>query len=174
MTSSGTPTRRASLWRAAVVTIGGFVLLGLLAGWLWYVLAEPAAYTVTSRGAVMGEGEAAQQFGVDVTFGWIGAVAGGGWGALCAWWYARLGWSHVLLTLAGAVAASALAWRLGHALGPPEPRAVVRSAEAGTQVAMQVQVGAYGVLLFWPIAALLGLLVVVTWFTRDDSQSWPT
>lgn len=165
-----TPVHRPSRRRGAVVTIGGFLVLGLVVGWLWSVLAEPAAYSVTRDGAVMGETEAANQFGVNVAFAWLGALVAVLWGGICAFWFAGHGWPHVISTLLGALAASALAWRLGILFGPPPPEPVVKAAEVGSKVPMQVRVDSYGVLLAWPIAALIGLLVVVTWIAPNDGD----
>ncbi|MGH3424106.1 MAG: hypothetical protein ACRDO8_05215 [Nocardioidaceae bacterium] len=154
--------------RGALVTVAGYVALGIVVAWLWSVLAHPAVYTVTRDGAAMGEAEAGKQFGVTVTFAWLGALAGVGWGAFCAWRYAWHGWPHVVVTVLGAAAASAVAWRLGMALGPPDPEPVARAAEAGSHVPMRLRIDSYGVLLAWPVAGLAGLLAVVTWLLPDE------
>lgn len=174
MSDAPATAREPSRMSGALVTILGFVVLGAVAAWLWSVLAVPAAYTVTRDGATMGETEASKQFGVTVTFAWLGAVAGVIWGGFCAWRYAAHGWPHVVVTLVGAAAASALAWRVGLLLGPPDPEPVTRTAQAGTMVPMQLHIDSRGVLLVWPVAALAGLLAAVTWLVpADDAEGDP-
>lgn len=152
-----------------VVTIGGFLVLGVLVGWLWSLLADPASYTVTRQGVMLGETEAAKQFGVAVTFTWLGALAAVLWGGLCTWRLAGNGWVQVVVTVVGAMAAAVVAWQLGLALGPPDPGPIVRSAGVGTHVPMQVDIHGYGVLFVWPLAAVLALIAVVTWLVPPES-----
>lgn len=171
------PAATRSAPQAAAVTIVGFCVVGALAGVVWPLLAEPANYTVTESGVRLGEAEAAKQFGVTVAYAAIGALAAVCWGGFCAYRYAARGWPHVLVTLAGAAVAALLARRLGVLLGPPDPSTVVGSTSPGEHVPMQLDVNSYGVLLVWPVAALVGLLVVLIWLApvepSESSESAP-
>lgn len=162
-----TIVRRSPLATSILVTVIGFLVLGLLVGWLWSVLADPSSFTVTNDNGVMDEVESAKQFGVTVTFTWLSAVAALAWSTLCSWRFAALGWPHVVSTAAGAAAASAIAWRLGVLLGPSDPVTAIKTAKVGTLVPTRLVLDSHGVLLVWPVVALIALILVVTWFVPE-------
>jgi hypothetical protein len=155
------PPSRRDVARAAILTLILFTVLGCLAAWLWSMWADPAHYQVTRDNAVMGELEAGRQFGTDVVYSAIAVVAGLVAGSVLGWRYGRVGWVLPVVTALAAVGAAVIAWRLGIALGPPEPLTAVGAAETGELVPERLDVHARGLLLLWPTAALVGLIASV-------------
>jgi len=149
---------RDEMVRASVVALSLFAVLGCLAGWLWSVWADPALFVVTRDNAVMGEVEAGRQFGADVVYSAIAVVAGLVAGSVMGWRYPRVGWLLPVVVTVASGAAALLAWKLGMALGPPDPRATLSEAAVGATVPERLDVHARGLLLLWPIAALVGLI----------------
>ena len=147
--------------RAGLVTVMIFAVLGCLAAWLWSAWADPARYLVTNNNAVMGELEAGRQFGPDVAYSVIAVVAGLVAGSILGWRYGRVGWVLPVVTALAAAGAGVIAWQLGIALGPPDPRTLLGGAAAGDLVPERLDVHARGVLLLWPAAALVGLIASV-------------
>ena len=149
---------RAEMVRLGVATLAIFAILGCLAGLLWAAWADPALYLVTNDNAVMGELEAGRQFGTDVVYSAIAVVAGLLAGSVLGWRYARAGWLLPVVVAIASIGAAVLAWRLGMALGPPDPRTALPEAAVGAFVPERLDVHARGLLLLWPIAALTGLI----------------
>jgi hypothetical protein len=67
----------------------------------------------------------------------------------------------VVLVTVGALLAGWLVLRLGLWLGPANPRDVLPHVADGAKVPMQLRVHASGLLLVWPITALLGAIGVI-------------
>lgn len=149
--------------KGAFATVVGFVVLGVVAGVVWAWLADPIDYTVVRVGDQVGlsadEAASTAQFGVLMTYAWVGAAAAVLWGAFATWRWGRDGGAGVIARTAfGAVLGAFVAWGTGVLVGPPEP--TVGSHRAGAHVPAQLGIDAYGVLFVWPVAALVGLLLV--------------
>lgn len=165
MTRPGTGTgRRAASWPAAiVVAVVGFVLLGLLAGWVWSQLAHPPEYTVYRRNYAYysSEAEFGHAFDMDLTFAWIAAIAGVVGGLVLGWRCWSLGWAITVLAVVAAAAATVVAWRAGVFLGPSAVHESAAAAHPGDTFAAPVRLGTRSILLIWPLATLLGVMVSV-------------
>ncbi len=148
----------AQVARASLIALAVFAALGLLAGWVWARWAEPAGYVVTSHGAVMGELQAGQRFGVDADYSALAGAGGLLAGSLLGWRQGRLGWVQPVVVALAAGLAAVIAWRLGVTLGPPPPAQALKGAQLGDLVPEELDVHAKGLLLLWPIAALVGSL----------------
>lgn len=157
-----------------VTTTVGFVLLGLLVGWLWSVLAHPPEFTVVRGNGVMDEVQAAHQFQMTVTFTWLSASAALIWGAVCSVRFSVTGWPQVVTTVAASTVAGVIAWRLGVLLGPPSPEGAIRSASVGDKIPTRLILDSHGILLVWPVVALVAFVVVLTWFVPDDPPIDPS
>ncbi|WP_370619253.1 hypothetical protein [Mumia sp. Pv 4-285] len=149
--------------RGRLAVIVGFLVAGVLAGLTWAWLADPIQYTVIrvgdQSGLSAGEAASTAQFGVLVTYTWIGAAFAALWGAFATWrWGRDGGTAAIALTTVGAVLGAFVSWGVGVVAGPPEP--VVGDRAAGATVQAQLGIDAYGVLFVWPVAALIGLLLV--------------
>ncbi|HET6624842.1 MAG TPA: hypothetical protein VFG63_00495 [Nocardioidaceae bacterium] len=155
--------------RDLAVVLGCYLVLGLVCGLLWWLLVDPASFTkVKAGGGSMGEVELGKRFNGDGWFAVIGGVAGVASGVALTWWRSRdFLLTTVLLLLGAALAAAAMAVT-GHALGPGDPDAALAAAKAGTHVPIELEVTAKASYLVWPIAALIGSLVVL-WTPPGDN-----
>jgi hypothetical protein len=159
----------------AVVVLGVFVVLGILCGLLWWLLVDPAMFTKFKTGAGMGELELSKQFDSDGWYAVIAAVTGVVAGSLLTWWRSRDFLLTTVLMVVGSAIAAAVMAETGHLLGPPDPRPILAAAAVGTRVPVQLSVTAKASYLVWPIAALVGALLVLWSSPRDAGvdPSWP-
>ncbi|GAA2407850.1 hypothetical protein GCM10010191_15390 [Actinomadura vinacea] len=144
------------MWTWAVTTLI-IALLGLPAGLLWTEISPKVTYIVVQGQALLAEPEGQGPIGVDGRFALIAVVAGVLCGAAA---YLAGGRGNdlplVLGLAAGGLAASLLAWRLGHQIGLDAFQRAVRRAPDGRTVTGVAQLRATGILVFWP---LLGVAV---------------
>jgi hypothetical protein len=95
--------------------------------------------------------------------GWLAilGVAAGIAVALAVYLASRPGRVGPLLALAvGGVLGSVVAWRTGHLLGPGELASAARALPVGGRLSAPLGVSAYGVLLTWPMAAVITYFAV--------------
>jgi hypothetical protein len=144
------------------------LVLGAVGGLLWVWLAQPAEWEVTARGVVLTEEAVRGQFSVVVTFVCVGAVLTLAWGWAAARSLAELGWVLVPVFAVVAGAAAVIAWQVGVALGPPDPRDVVDPA-LGDRLPSPLEIDAVAPFLVWPMFALIGLLLSA-WLDRSESD----
>ena len=142
--------------------------MGAVGGLLWLWLAEPAEWEVTTDGVILTEEAARGQFAVVVTFVSVGAVLSFVWGWAAGRFLRELGWMLVPVFAAVAGAAALVAWQVGVALGPSDPRETVKPA-LGDRLPSPLEVDAVAPFLIWPMFALLGLLVA-TWLDRSEND----
>jgi hypothetical protein len=158
--------------RDLVVVLGVYVVLGLVCGVLWWLLVDPATFTKVSDGGSMGEPDLGKRFNGDGWYAVIAAVAGLGSGLLLTWWRSRDLLLVTVLLVVGACMAAAVMALTGQLLGPGDPDAALAAAQAGGEVAVQLEVTAKASYLVWPIAALIGSLVVL-WSPPRDTRDAP-
>ncbi|CAA9355935.1 MAG: hypothetical protein AVDCRST_MAG29-2581 [uncultured Nocardioidaceae bacterium] len=161
---------RAGVLRWALAVVLALVLLGVLGGWLWSLLADPPGYTVSASGASMGEAEAGKRFGVEVGYAGIGAGLGLTAGLVAGLVLARYGWVLVVSLVVGGLLAAGVSWAVGGWLGPPDPADMLRSASVGDVVPSRLTIDTPGLFLVWPVAALAGLLSAVGLVGRTTEQ----
>lgn len=160
--------------RDVVVVLGSLLVLGLLCGVLWSLVASPAEFTKVSNGASMDEDQIGRQFAVDGWYVVIGALAGLGAGLVLAWKRSRDPLLTTVLLVVGSVLAAVVMALVGHLLGPGDPRAALRAAKVGGHVPQRLDVGLRPVRPFgpylrdtaalylcWPVGALAGALFVL-------------
>lgn len=163
---TGSPGRRAQTgsWaRGIALTVGVFAVLGAIAGWVWSRVVVPPEFMLYRGGYAYyaSEAEFAHAFDMDLAFAITGAVAAVLGGAAVGWWSWRLGWLVTVLAAAGAIGAAVLAWQLGGVLGPASLADSASGAQRGDTFTGPVELGARSILLIWPIAALIGVMVAV-------------
>jgi hypothetical protein len=146
--------------RDAVAIVGTYLVLGAVAALLWWLFVDPAVFTRSQDGGVtMGEMQLAEQFNADGWYVVIAGVLGMVSGAVLTWWRSRdFLLTVALLTVGSGFAASLMAW-LGGVLGPTEPSLV--EAATGTRLPAPLEVASPVCYLVWPIAALIGSLLVL-------------
>lgn len=152
------------------VVLVTFTVVGALGGLVWWLVVEPAELTRTTDGSVMGEAELAKQFASDGWYSVIAVVAGFLTGMALTWWRARdFLLTTVLLVPGAAAAAAVMAW-VGRLLGPPDPDVVIKDLPRGATVPVELVVSAMSSYLMWPIAVLVGALMVL-WSTVGVATS---
>jgi hypothetical protein len=144
-----------------MIVIGAFALLGVFAGVLWWLLVSPAEFTKLPSGGSMGEVDLGRQFNADGWYVVIAAVLGLVSGLALTWWRSRDPLLTSLLLIPGSAAAAVLMALTGHLLGPGPTRAALAAAKVGARVPERLDVDTIVVYLTWPIAVLLGSLVVL-------------
>jgi hypothetical protein len=156
------PGRRAArslrTWATAVVVLA---LLGPPIGLLWAEISPRVPYVVVSGHAVLADPENQAMIALDGRFAAISALAG----VLCGIAaYAAGGRGRdlplVLGLAAGCTAAAVLAWRAGHHVGLDAFERLTRRAPDGKAVMGVADLHAVGVVVFWPLLAVVafGLL----------------
>ncbi|MFC5751152.1 hypothetical protein [Actinomadura rugatobispora] len=156
------PTVRA--FRTWAVTTLIIALLGAPAGLLWTEISPKVTYIVVQGQALLAEPEGQGPIGVDGRFALVAVVAG----VLCGvGGYLAGGRGNDLPLIfglaAGGLAASLVAWRLGHQIGLDAFQRAVRRAPDGRTVTGVAQLRATGILVFWPLlaVAVYGVLEVL-------------
>lgn len=144
-----------------VVIVGGFLVLGLIGGVAWHLLAHPAYFTKVKSGGEMGEVELGKRFATDGWYVVIALVAGIPSGLGMTWWRSRDPLATALLCVAGSVvAAASMAW-VGLVLGPGDPQAALAKAAVHARVPTQTTLSAHVAYLSWPLAVVIGTLMVL-------------
>lgn len=147
--------------RRLFAVVVGALVIGALAAVVWSRVADPSQWEVADGGLRLTEEASRGDFRVLLAFGVIGLVAGlliGLVGDLVL----RSAWPGLLLLTGVSVLAALLAWRLGIALGPPDPRTVGDLSD-GDRVPSRLAVDSVVPFLTWPLGVLAGVLVA-SWF----------
>ncbi|MFC5723117.1 hypothetical protein ACFP1Z_23390 [Streptomyces gamaensis] len=164
---------RAELWQAvlvaAVVAVCG-VLLGLL--WVW--LAPRVPLVSDGKAVYLKNTEGEQAIGADGTFALLGLAFGAVSAAVVCLLHRRGGIPLVVGLAAGSLLASVIGWRLGTALGPTsDVAAAARAAGKGVVFDAPLRLGAKGVLLAWPLAAMAVHLGLTALFGPREPEPFP-
>jgi hypothetical protein len=155
-----------------VTAVVAMLLLGAVVGWLWDTLARPAQWQVTERGILLTEEASARQVGVELLFVVLGAGASLLVGLAVGHLLRRLGWVVVPLVVLGTGAASVVAWRVGLWLGPGDP-AASPDPQVGQRIPAELAVDSLASFVVWPIAGLVGVLLVTWLVGRPRRVSGP-
>ncbi|MFI8498840.1 hypothetical protein ACIGFK_10155 [Streptomyces sp. NPDC085524] len=146
---------------------------GVLLAVLWAWLAPRVQYVSNGEAVFLRNSESEARIGTDGTFFLLAA----GLGALSAvgtFLWRRAGGVPLVIGLAvGSVFAGLVGWRLGLVLGPTSDLvAAARAAGKGVPFDAPLQLLAHGVLLVWPMAAVLVHLgLTALWTPRDPDPS---
>ena len=170
ITNSDMPGRFDAVLRDAVAVLGTYLVLGVLCGLAWWLLVEPAMFTKVKGGGSMAELELAKRFDSDAWYAVIAALTGLLSGVLISWWRSRDLLVTTALLLLGAGIAATVMTLTGAQLGAGDHEAALAAAKVGERVAVQLQVTARATYLVWPIAMLIGGLVVLWSPSRDRSN----
>jgi hypothetical protein len=160
------------------VTAVVVAVLGPLAGWLWSAMIPDVKYVVLQGKPLLADPEGQGPIGIDGRFALIGAVAGIVCGLVAYAVGGRRNDIPLILGLAvGGIAASLLAWKVGHQIGLSDFKAAVRHAKDGAIITGVADLRAKGVLVFWPLLAV-GVyavleLIVKRLPSRDSGQPGP-
>lgn len=156
---------RAILVDVAVI-LGLFLLAGVLAGILWPHLVDPVLVQRNKAGISTGEVALSNRFSNDGWYSVLGGVGGLLLGAVAVAWRGTHEVVTLLVVTAGAMLAALVSAWLGHRLGPEDPNLALADAAVGATAPDVVRVTANVVYLTWPIAAVVGALLVL-WGSRS-------
>src|SRR5690606_17744837 len=134
-------------------------LLGLPAGLVWLLWAEPAQWLMTERGLVMTESLAVGQFDVVAKFTIIGVVVGFMIGATVSTLARSHGWWRVQIVMFSSLLAAALSGLVVRLFGPQDEHGVA-DIPLGELVPTQFPVDAWPAFLAWPLAAVFVVTIV--------------
>ena len=165
------PRRPTPEQQRLLVQLLGALGVGIAAGVLWYLVADPPAYLVGDSGnATMGERDLAAVFTVDYWFAVIGALFGllqGIW----AWrWFGYRGWVVVPVVLACSCVAALVAWGVGEGLGPHGFDQRMAQARPGDRVVTDFRLQAHSALAMWPLGAILPVMIASAFLPAPEDR----
>lgn len=161
--------------RQSVVIAVAVALGGLLLGLLWWQLAPHIPLVADDQAVYLKDTEGEQAIGVDGTFTLL-ALAFGAVSAVVVFLVRRPGGVPLVVGLTvGSLLGAVIAWRFGVWLGPPtDVAAHAREVGKGVTFSGPMELSAKGVLLAWPIGALLVHLGLTALFGPRDPDPYAT
>lgn len=152
--------------RDAVVVVVALAVVGVLAGWVWTLLAPRDQYRVVEGGLLPVDGESEAFVAGDMIFVILLSVV-----ALLAlavvWSRPRLRGPLVLAALVvGVLAAGAVAWQVGELLAPPPTQAAMQTV--GATIEGPLRLRAFASLVVPPVIAVIGYLLCAVLVAPDD------
>ncbi|MGW1346653.1 hypothetical protein ACWCOV_36760 [Kribbella sp. NPDC002412] len=168
------PQEPAMPWAKAIaVTVIGFLVAGVVAGWAWQQFSPLAQYTVDEQGGALGEEQMTRVFGPDGAFTAIGFLVALVLGGALFWWLRNYGpWSVAIVTL-GAVLGSGVAWGVGMLLGhdPLQPR--LEAAKPGDLVSAPLELHTWTPAAAWLVGAALAAAIIAATTWRAEPTTTP-
>lgn len=144
------------------VTVGAGAVAGLVWEWLW----TPPVGVVQHHRWVLDEAALRGDFSGTGTYIAVAAVVGVLVGALVALVFDRAELLTLVALVVGSVVAGWLMYRVGLAVGPPDPRELARTAEQGAHLPGQLKVHGRSPFVAFPSGALVGMVVVFLGLSR--------
>ncbi|MFD9883818.1 DUF2567 domain-containing protein [Streptomyces alboflavus] len=157
--------------RDAVVIALAVAASGVLLGLLWLWLAPTVPLIADKANVYLKDTEGEQAIGVDGTFALLG-LAFGLVSAVVVFLVRRRGGIPLVVGLAaGGLLGAVLAWKVGVWVGPEtDVAAHARDVGAGVVFDAPMELKAKGVLLAWPVAAMVAQLVLTGLFGPRDPE----
>lgn len=153
------------------------VLLGVVGGYLWSVIADPPAGILTKQGVFLTD-ELAYNQQVEVTLWYLAIGTGLGLlgGLFCGFLGRRHGVAVVVAALVMTVIGAAVSGYLGIHVFGPDPAAEVKASAIGDSITAALDVATFVAYLGWPIGGVVGVLLSVsTWRQPKSTQPpWPS
>jgi hypothetical protein len=143
-------------------------LLGILGGVVWWGVAKPAMWIVTSQGVTLSENQSRHQFGVVISFVVVGAVISFLFGVVITL-RAREHWVLVPAVATTSGLAAVVAWQVGKLLGPDGPTRDTHGA-VGTHVSAALAVGTAAPFVMWSVFGVAGVMIGTWLLHHRDSR----
>jgi hypothetical protein len=160
-----TPVDPPVEWDAVARDVGvvlvAFLVAGLVVGLVWPQVVEPVTVTRNDFGLQTGEVALAHRFGQDAWYAVLGGAAALLLGVALTLWRRAHETATLVAIVLGALLAAWLSSVVGTATGPEAAEVVLADAEMGTSAPDQVLVTAEAAYLAWPLAAVLGAVLVL-------------
>ncbi|GAA0323659.1 hypothetical protein NE235_05180 [Actinoallomurus spadix] len=161
----------ASRIRIGLLAALAITVLGVPIGLLWVAIAPRTVYLVSGGKGVLADPESQTLIAADGWFAVLTAAAGLLCGLTAYLLAGRWGEPGLLAGIAaGGAAAAVVAWRLGHLFGASAYDHALRTAGDGARAGAPLGLHAYGVLLAWPLIAVVafGLLEALDVANRES------
>jgi hypothetical protein len=169
-TATATSGRRgADLLRDAAIVLAWFVVVGVVAGLVWWQLVDLPHATREGGSVVVEADQLGKQVNIDGWFLVLALVGGGVSGLVLLFWRERDPLAMVLLVTLGSGLAGVIAARLGRLLGPGSAQDALRHAADGAHAPMPLTLHASGVYWVWPAAAAVGALIYL-WIIKSPES----
>ena len=154
--------------KAIAITVVGFLVAGVVAGWAWQQFSPLAQYTVDERGGALGEEQMTRVFGPDGTFTSIGFLTALVLGGVLFWWLRNYGPWSVAIVVLGAALGSGISWGVGMLLGhdPLQPR--LQAAKPGDLVAAPLELHTWTPAAAWLVGAALAVAIIAATTWRSE------
>ncbi|HET7326436.1 MAG TPA: hypothetical protein VFJ14_04040 [Nocardioidaceae bacterium] len=161
------PITWTSVVRTATVTLAVFAVAGVVGGWVWAMVTDPPSYRVQTAlpDPLPADAIVTANFESDASFLLVAVVGGLVCAVACTALFRARGLVLLASVLAGSFLASYLAQLTGTALGPASLTEQATGASVGDVLTYPIEVNATAVLLVWPIAAMVGLMLTVSLLT---------
>jgi uncharacterized membrane protein YeaQ/YmgE (transglycosylase-associated protein family) len=170
---TGEPATRSArvpaIAQAAIVVIV-FAVVGALAGVVWEWLWTPPVGVVVDHQWLLGLAGLRAEFSATGLYVVVASVAGLLTGALCALFLDRAELVTLVAVLVGAVLAGWVMVQVGHALGPPDPRQLARTASNRTRLPSDLTIAGNSPYVAFPAGASLGLAVVMLGLSKRHPE----
>jgi hypothetical protein len=160
-TPTSPPVDRAAVVRDVVVVLTAFLVAGVAVGLLWPQLVEPVTVTRSEVGLTTGEVALANRFDQDAWYSVLGAGAALLLGVVLTLWRRAHEAATLVAVVVGALLGAWVSATVGNAAGPEAAEVTLADAEMGATAPDQVLVTADAAYLAWPLAAVLGAVVVL-------------
>lgn len=154
----------------AVIVLVAFAGAGVLAGVVWEWWWTPPVGVVVDGEWLLGLGGLRAEFSATGVYVVVASVAGLVVGALCGLFLDRAELVTLAAVVAGAVLAGWVMTEVGHALGPPDPRALAEAARNGTRLPGDLRIAGTSPYVAFPVGATLGLAVVLLGLTKRHAE----
>ena len=173
-TPSSPPADRDAVVRDVLVVLAAFLAAGVAVGLVWARVVEPVTVTRSELGLQTGEVALASRFDHDAWYSLLGGGAALLLGVGLTLWRRAHETATLVAVVLGALLAAWVSSAVGTATGPEAAEVVLADAEMGATAPDQVVVTADAAYLAWPLAAVLGA-VLVLWAPagRDRHRSEP-
>jgi hypothetical protein len=152
---TGWPVLRQALLALVLLAVAG-ALSGLLWEWLW----TPPTGVVVDHQWLQDERGLRGDFSGTGTYVAVAAVIGLLAGAAVAVLFDRSELVTLAVVLVGSLLAGWLMYRVGLAVGPPDPHPLAETARNGSHLPGELVVSGWSPFVAFPSGALVGLLVV--------------
>lgn len=154
--------------RDLLVIAGVFLVLAVVGAVVWDQVADLAEFTRVKGNATMDEFQLGRQISADGWYSLIAVVGGLVAGVGLMLWRSADALATMIAIGLSAAAASFVTLKVGLLLGPPDPKSVLKSTAVGAKVPTQLELHAHGLMLIWPLAAVLGAVAVLFLTTPKD------
>jgi hypothetical protein len=160
-TPASPPVDRGAVVRDVLVVLVAFLAAAVVVGLVWPRVVEPVTVSRSDLGLTTGEVALAHRFDQDAWYSVLGGGAALLLGVVLTLWRRAHEAATLVAVLLGAVLAAWLSAVVGNATGPTAAEVALADAEPGATAPDQVLVTADAAYLAWPLAAVLGAVVVL-------------